>query len=56
MSSIYEKRKTTHSKEMSLRCIMAIIYEGGHWANSRKKIDLILAFIGDELAMMEEQK
>jgi hypothetical protein len=44
-----------NDKEMALRTIMAIIYKDGHWSNQKKKIDYILAFIGDELAMIGEK-
>lgn len=50
MSSIYAERKMTHDKEMALRCIMAIIYRDGHWANQAEKFDEILMFISDELS------
>lgn len=37
------------NKEMTLRCIMAIIYRDGHWCNQAKKIDEINLLINKEL-------
>jgi hypothetical protein len=37
------------NKEMTLRCIMAIIYRDGHWCNQAEKIDEINLLINKEL-------
>jgi hypothetical protein len=41
------------NKEMTLRCIMAIIYRGGHWTNQSEKIDEINLLINEELNIPE---
>lgn len=41
------------NKEMTLRCIMAIIYRGGHWSNQSEKINEINLLINKELNIAE---
>ena len=40
-------------KEMTLRCIMAIIYRNGHWSNQSEKINEINLLINKELNIAE---
>ena len=48
-----ERKNKVMDKEMTLRCIMAIIYRNGHWTNQSEKIDEINLLINKELNIPE---